>query len=99
VRKLGIVVATHPLRGDFERAEALARSARAAGVEVGIFLMSEAAAWGADARAAALHEEGCDVTVCATSFGDARPAAGVVVGSQDDHAALARWSDRLVALT
>ncbi len=97
--RLGIVVSTAPARGDFERAAALARTARAASIEVGLFLMADAAIWGQDPRAAELVEEGCEVTVCATNFGARPPAAGVVVGSQDDHAALVRWADRLVALT
>ena len=50
---LGIVVSTPPVRGDFARAEALARAARAAGHEVRVFLMADAAVWGADARATA----------------------------------------------
>jgi hypothetical protein len=99
MRRLGIVVATPPARGDFERAEALARAARRARVEVGLFLMAEAAAWAADARASALVDEGCEVTVCGTNFGDRPAAAGVVVGSQDDHAKLCGWAQRVVALT
>ncbi len=99
MRRLAIVVATEAARGDFTRAERIARAARAAGVEVGLFLMDGAAGWGEDARAADLVDEGCDVTVCATNFGARRAAAGVVVGSQDDHAALVAGADRLVALT
>ncbi len=98
-RSLAVIVSTPPERGDFERAEALARAARARGLEVGLFLMSEAAVWGADARAAALVDDGCDVVVCGTSLGERRAAAGVVVGSQDDHAALVHRADRVVALT
>lgn len=99
MNRLGIVVATPRARGDFERAAILARAARAARVEVAIFLMADAAVWAEDPRAAELVEDGCDVTVCGTNFADRHPAPGVVVGSQDDHAALVRWSDRLVALT
>jgi hypothetical protein len=96
---LGIVVSTPPGRGDLLRAGSLARAARAAGHEVALFVMSDAAPWAATPAAAALVEEGCDVVVCATSLGDGRPAAGVVLGSQDDHAALVARADRLVALT
>lgn len=96
---LGLIVSTPPSRGDFERAEAIARAARARGLEVGLFLMSEAAVWGADARAAALAEDGCEVVVCGTSLGSLPAAPGVVVGSQDDHAALVHRADRVVALT
>jgi len=96
---VAFVVSTPPERGDFERAERLMRAARARGLEVGLFLMSEAAGWGADARAAALVEDGCEVIVCGTSLGDRAAAPGVVVGSQDDHAALVHRADRVVALT
>jgi sulfur relay (sulfurtransferase) complex TusBCD TusD component (DsrE family) len=96
---LGIVVATPPVRGDFERAERLARAARAAGHEVKIFLMAEAAAWGADPRSSSLIDEGCEVIVCATNLGARVAAPGVDVGSQDEHAALLRRADRVVALT
>jgi hypothetical protein len=96
---LALIVSTPPARGDFERAERIARAARARGLEVGLFLMSEAAVWGIDARAAALVEDGCDVVVCGTSLGDRAPAPGVIVGSQDDHAALVHRADRVLGLT
>jgi hypothetical protein len=97
--RLALIVATEPARGDFERAERLARAARARGVEVDLFLMAGAAAWAADARAAALVEEGCEVVVCGTNFGAGTAAPGVVVGSQDDHARLVSRADRVLALT
>jgi hypothetical protein len=98
---LGIVISTPPARGDFERAERLARAARARGLEVGVFLMDEAVHWAADARIAGLLDEGCDVWACGLSVTRAGVECqrGVVVGSQDDHAALAHRADRLVALT
>lgn len=99
MKRLGIVVATAPLRGDALRAVTLARAARAAGVEARIFLMAGAAEWGGSEAAAALVEDGCEITVCATNFGERTAAPGVTVGSQDDHAALVAWADRLVALT
>src|SRR5262245_61977745 len=97
--RLAIIVATPPERGGFERAERLARGARRRGLEVDVFLMAGAAFWAADARAAALVEEGCEVVVCGTNFGDRRAAAGVVVGSQDDHAKMVGRADRVLALT
>jgi hypothetical protein len=99
MRRLAIIVATPPARGDFERAEALARAARNSRVEVGLFLMADAARWASDARAAALVEDGCEVTVCGTNFGDGQAAAGVAAGSQDDHARLVAWAERVVAFT
>lgn len=99
MRRLAIVVATPPERGDVERAETLARAARRAHVEVGLFFMADAAGFAADPRAAALCEEGCELVVCGTNFGARQAAPGVVVGSQDDHARLLGWAERVVALT
>jgi len=97
--RLALVVTTAPERGDFERAERLARAARLRGLDVDLFLMAEAAVWAADPRAAALVEDGCEVVVCGTNFGARAPAAGVIVGSQDDHARMVSRADRVVALT
>ncbi len=97
--RLALIVATPAARGDFERAERLARAARGRGLEVAIFLMADAAGWAADARAAALVEDGCEVVVCGTNLGERAAAAGVVVGSQDDHARIVSRADRVVALT
>jgi sulfur relay (sulfurtransferase) complex TusBCD TusD component (DsrE family) len=95
------VVTTTPARGDFDRAERLARAARARGADVALFLMDAAVVWGGHARAAALIDEGCEVTLCGTNSEAAGvvPAPGVHVGSQDDHARLVRVADRVVAFT
>jgi sulfur relay (sulfurtransferase) complex TusBCD TusD component (DsrE family) len=100
-KRLALIVSTAPARGDFGRAERLAHAARARGVEVSIFLMHEAVIWGTDQRAAALVEEGCDVFLCGTNSGQrgVEAAPGVVVGSQDDHAAIVHRADRVVAFT
>jgi sulfur relay (sulfurtransferase) complex TusBCD TusD component (DsrE family) len=105
-RRLAIIVSTAPDRGDFERAERLARAARVRGVDVGIFLMDAAVVWGAHERASRLvNEDGCDLFLCGTNAGKLGVALapgvvnGVVVGSQDDHAALVHRADRVVAFT
>ncbi len=100
-KRLGIIVSTAPERGDLERAVRLAHAARARGVEVALFLMDAAAPWASDARAAALVDEGCDVVVCATNAGayGVVVASGVLVGSQDDHAAIVHRADKVVAFT
>jgi sulfur relay (sulfurtransferase) complex TusBCD TusD component (DsrE family) len=101
-RRLAIIVSTDPGRGDFDRAERLARAARAHHVEVGIFLMAEAVVWAAHERASRLvNEDGCDVFFCATNAGKTGVVAGAgdVEGSQDDHAALVHRADRVVAFT
>lgn len=100
-KRLAVVVSTPPARGDFDRAERLARAARARGAQVALFLMDAATPWAADARTAALADDGCDVFVCGTnaSAQAVTAAHGVIVGSQDDHARLVRAADRVVAFT
>ena len=100
-KRLAIIVSTPPARGDFERAERLARAARARGVEVALFLMDHAVVWGASERAGGLVEDGCDVVLCGTNAGQRGVVAapGVLVGSQDDHAAIVHRADRVVAFT
>jgi hypothetical protein len=96
--KLGIVLAT---RADLGHAHALALAARRAGHEVTMFAMDAGcAALAADPEvAAALLEADCEITACANSSVGLAMPAGVVVGSQDDHAKVVATSDRLVALT
>ena len=100
--KLGIVVSTPPERGDASRAAALAAAARRRRWEVAIFLMGPAVRLaGADAARGWL-DDGCDVFACATDVerhGVGPVTSGVVVGSQDDHAAIAHRAERLVAFT
>ncbi len=105
-RRLALVVTTAPGRGDLERAAALARAARSRGVDVDLFVMSEAVA-GLAAQpglAAGLIDHGCEVVACATSaealgLGEAELGDGVLLGSQDDHAAAVHRADRVVAFT
>lgn len=103
-RRLAIVVSTPAARGDLPRAVRLARAARAAGVEVAVFLMDDAVAAAAAERAAiaALVDDDCDVVACAHSAhrrGLDEAAVGVLLGSQDDHAAAVSRADRVVAFT
>jgi sulfur relay (sulfurtransferase) complex TusBCD TusD component (DsrE family) len=89
---------------DLDRAVRLARAARAAGVEVGVFAMDDGvAALAADpAAVAALVDDDCDVVACAHSAhvrGLTEADVGVLLGSQDDHAALVHRADRVVAFT
>lgn len=97
--RLGLVLAT---AADLPHVDGLARAARARGVDVRVFAMHAgiAALHDAPATIAALLERGCDVIGCATSADRAQidlAALGVVAGSQDDHAALCAWADRVVA--
>jgi sulfur relay (sulfurtransferase) complex TusBCD TusD component (DsrE family) len=104
MRTLTLVVSTDPARGDLERAFALARAARAAGSEVALFVMDRAVGGLPAARAAVegLHELGCDLAACATSataFGLGEAEVGMLLGSQDDHAAMVHRADRVLAFT
>lgn len=99
--RLCIVLST---RGDLARATRLAHAARAGGVEVDVFAMHDGVAALAGARAAltALLDDDCEVIACATSATERRldeAAVGVLLGSQDDHAAMVHRADRVVAFT
>ena len=102
-RRLAIVLSTSPDSGDFERARVLAAAARNIGVEVGLFFMDagvETLATSPD-DAAELAALGCDVWACSQSAEQRnlteRHLPGVVLGSQDDHAALVHAADRVLA--
>lgn len=100
-RSLAIVLAT---ARDRSRAFALAHAARARGTEVAIFAMDEGVAALAAARdeLAALVEEDVEVIACAQSAhvrGLGEDAVGVLLGSQDDHAAIVHRADRVAAFT
>lgn len=103
-RSLAIVVSTEAEHGDLDRALALARGARVVGVEVGLFFMDHAVA-GLPARRtmlSMLSEDGCQIIACAasaTALGLSETDVGMLLGSQDDHAALVHRSDRLLAFT
>lgn len=100
-RALAIVLAT---TADCSRAFALAHAARARGTEVAIFAMDDGVAALAGARdaLAALIDEDVEVIACAQSAhvrGLGEDAVGVLLGSQDDHAAIVHRADRVVAFT
>lgn len=96
--KLGIVLAT---RTDLGLAAALALAARRARHEVAMFAMDAGCAALAESPAVAreLLDADCELTVCSNSAVDLELPDGIVRGSQDDHAAVAVTSDRLIALT
>lgn len=100
-RSLAIVV-SHAAR--VARALELAAAARGRGLEVGLFVMSEAVGAMPAARAAiaALAAEHVEVVACATSataLGLDEAAVGAPLGSQDDHAAIVARAARLIAFT
>lgn len=97
--RLGLVLAT---AADLPHVAALARAARRRGVAVRLFAMHVGVEALARDRAevAALLDDGCEVVACATSAdrdGVDLAALAVLAGSQDDHAALCAWADRVVA--
>jgi hypothetical protein len=96
--KLGIVLAT---RGDLGHAAAIALAARRARHEVAMFAMDAGCQALADAPdvVAALLDDDCEITACSNSAVGIDLPAGIVRGSQDDHAAVVGASDRVVALT
>lgn len=103
-RHLAILLATGPERGDLPRLLRLARAARAAGVEVSIFVMDEGVATFAAApgTGAALVDDDCEVVACALSAhvrGLSEAQVGALLGSQDDHAAFVHRADRLVSFS
>ena len=103
-KRLALVVSTAPERGDLERALALAWAGRAAGVEVGMFFMDEAVRGLPAARPAlaALAALDCELCCCASSAharGLGEADVGMLLGSQDDHAALVHRADRVIAFT
>lgn len=102
-KRLAIVVSTAPAAGDLARAADLALAARRRGVDVELFVMSEAtAALAQPGLADELLDHGCDVVACATSadaLGLDLGATRVTLGSQDDHAAMVHRADRVVAFT
>jgi sulfur relay (sulfurtransferase) complex TusBCD TusD component (DsrE family) len=99
--KLAIILGTDH---DLARAAALAHAARARGTEVALFAMDHgvAALAAAPAVVAALVEDDCELVACAQSAHDrglGEAAVGVVLGSQDDHAAMVHDAERVVAFT
>jgi hypothetical protein len=104
MRHLAIVLATGPERGDLARVSRLAHAARTAGVEVAIFAKHAGVAPLPPDRAAltALLDDDCEIVACALSAHVRRLTeddVGVLLGSQDDHAAFVHRADRVVAFT
>ncbi len=103
-RRLALIVSTAPESGDIDCALALAEAACRKAVDVGIFFMHAAVAGLAPRRARlrALAEDGCELCACASSasaLGLDESDVGMLLGSQDDHAALVSRADRVVAFT
>jgi sulfur relay (sulfurtransferase) complex TusBCD TusD component (DsrE family) len=101
VTRLGLLLAT---AHDVVHIAGLARAARQRGIEVRLFAMHDGvgALVGQPAITIELLDRGCHIVMCATSANrdgvELEPTlAGIDLGSQDDHAALIVWADRVVA--
>ena len=102
-RRLAIILST-PNRADFAAAFSLAGAAVDAHAEVAMFFMDAAVKELAAHRTsiADLVERGCDLVACAGSahaLAVSEADAGMLLGSQDDHAAMVHRADRTVAFT
>jgi sulfur relay (sulfurtransferase) complex TusBCD TusD component (DsrE family) len=104
-QKLGILLASAPTDGDFPVVESGIARALEHGDDVAIFLMDAGVGYALDARLAALLAAGVEVSLCAMDA-EARgidcgraQAAGVLLGSQHDHARLVRDSDQFLSFT
>lgn len=103
-RRLALIVSTSAASGDLDRAAELALAATEAGIDVELFVMSEAVA-GLPARRALvtrLRLAGCELVACASSATDrglGEDDVQMMLGSQDDHAAIVHRADRVVAFT
>ena len=101
MRHFALILSTSEPRGDWSRVTALAREARARGIEVGLFLMDLGVGFAATQAAADLIEDDVEITVCGNSYTQQGITAvpGAIIGSQDDHAALLHRADRVLAFT
>lgn len=99
--RLGLLLAT---AHDLVHIAGLARAARHRGIEVRLFAMHDGVGALVEQPTTAIDllDRGCQIVMCATSATRAgielEPAlAGIELGSQDDHAAIIAWADRVVA--
>jgi sulfur relay (sulfurtransferase) complex TusBCD TusD component (DsrE family) len=102
-RRLAIVVSTDS-RADFAAAYGLATAAEDAGVDVSMFFMDAGVAQLPDhgSLVAELHDREIELMACGNSaryYGVSREEANMLIGSQDDHAAMVCRADRTVAFT
>jgi sulfur relay (sulfurtransferase) complex TusBCD TusD component (DsrE family) len=103
--RLGLLLATAPSEGDFPVVAAAVKQALSAGRDISLFLMDDGVAYALDPRIGPLLQAGVEVTVCAMDAEahglspSAIEMAGVLLGSQHDHARILRDSDRFLSFT
>jgi sulfur relay (sulfurtransferase) complex TusBCD TusD component (DsrE family) len=104
-RRLGILVASGPAEGDFPLIASALDGALRDGVDAALFLMDDGVGYALDARVQPFLAAGVEVALCAMDAESrsidcqAAAAAGVIIGSQHDHARLLRDSDRFLSFT
>jgi sulfur relay (sulfurtransferase) complex TusBCD TusD component (DsrE family) len=103
--RLGLLVVSGPAAGDLRQIVGTAATAVQAGDEVALFLMDDGVGYALLPELQPLLQLGVEVTLCAMDA-EARgldcataAAAGVILGSQYDHARLVRDSDRVLSFT
>jgi hypothetical protein len=98
-------VASDPAAGDWPRIEAAALAALGRGDDVALFLMAGGLGYALTPAMQRLGQAGALVTLCAMDAEaagldcKAAEAAGIILGSQHDHARLLRDSDQLLSFT
>jgi sulfur relay (sulfurtransferase) complex TusBCD TusD component (DsrE family) len=102
--RLALIVSTPADSGDLDRAGELALAAAGAGIDVDLFFMSDAVAGlpGRQGLLAHLRDAGCELVACASSATDRgldQDVLQMLLGSQDDHAAIVHRADRVVAFS
>lgn len=104
-RRLGVLLATGPLEDDFPTVQSLLQAALADDEDASLFLMDDGVRYACDGRLAPLLLGGVDIALCASDAEahaidtDAAAAAGILIGSQHDHARLLRDCDRFLSFT
>lgn len=96
--KLGILVNTDK---NLEHVIGICGAAKAAGIEVSIFIMDDGCFLTKEPRFLALAKQGVSMTLCDHSFhekGLTGKVEGVTHGSQFDHASIAHECDRFIVL-
>lgn len=103
--RLGVLIASSPSEGDCPLIESAVTGALLCGDSIDLFLMGDGVHYALTPSVRTFVAAGVEVTVCAMDAEaqhldlDQAAAAGVVLGSQRDHAHLLLRSDRFLSFT
>lgn len=103
--RLGVLIASSPSEGDCPLIESAVSGALLCGDSIDLFLMGDGVHYALTSSVRTFVAAGVEVTVCAMDAEaqhldlDQAAAAGVVLGSQRDHAHLLLRSDRFLSFT